>query len=162
MAAERDSEDENCEAGGGLVDGQPVNGVWPEQSATVADPSGTGGMVTPRTAAWVAEARRVSAAEHQLLGSHVWNPTSDHPRGKACDLMVGSDARQVSAAACRRQPDRQLGDPDGRHDRGALRDLVRQDLVRPAGTWKPYNGGGIYDPSDATGGHFNHIHVSLY
>ena len=27
--------------------------------------------------------------------------------------------------------------------------------------WRPYTGGGIYDPSDPTGGHFDHIHVSL-
>jgi hypothetical protein len=30
------------------------------------------------------------------------------------------------------------------------------------GTWIPYNGGGVYDPTDATGGHFDHVHVSLY
>jgi hypothetical protein len=30
------------------------------------------------------------------------------------------------------------------------------------GRWLPYNGGGVYDPSDATGGHFDHVHVSLY
>jgi hypothetical protein len=26
---------------------------------------------------------------------------------------------------------------------------------------RPYNGGGVYDPTDATGGHFDHVHVSV-
>jgi hypothetical protein len=30
------------------------------------------------------------------------------------------------------------------------------------GQWRPYNGGGVYNPSDATGGHYDHVHVSMY
>ncbi len=26
--------------------------------------------------------------------------------------------------------------------------------------WRPYTGGGVYDPTDATGGHHDHVHVS--
>ncbi|MDL5154439.1 hypothetical protein [Actinomycetospora termitidis] len=30
------------------------------------------------------------------------------------------------------------------------------------GGWgRPYDGGGVYDPSDATGGHYDHVHVSV-
>src|SRR4029453_16605404 len=89
-------QDDNCgQGGGGLQDGQPVNGVWPEQQATGPDPSGTGGMVTPRTAAWVAAARKnLGTLSMSCWDAHVWNPTSDHPRGKACDVMVGTDARR--------------------------------------------------------------------
>jgi hypothetical protein len=54
-------QDDNCQQGGGLVNGQPVNGVWPDEQATVTDPSGTGGKVTPRTAAWVGRPARTSA-----------------------------------------------------------------------------------------------------
>ena len=36
---------------------KPVNGVWPPEQQTITDPTGTGGLVTPRTAAWVALAR---------------------------------------------------------------------------------------------------------
>jgi hypothetical protein len=34
-------------------------------------------------------------------------------------------------------------------------------LNRDADGWRPYNGGGIYDPTQPTGGHFDHVHVSL-
>ena len=31
------------------------------------------------------------------------------------------------------------------------------------GTWEPYDGaGGLYNPSDCSGGHYDHIHVSMY
>jgi len=86
---------DNSECGQGLVSGQPVNGVWPPQEQTITDPTGTGGMVTPRTAAWIALARKsLGQLSMSCWDAHVWNPTSDHPRGKACDVMVGGDSRK--------------------------------------------------------------------
>jgi hypothetical protein len=155
--------EQSDDCGGGLIAGRPVNGVWPEQSATIADPTGTGGMVTPRTAAWVADARKnLGTLSMSCWDAHLWNPTSDHPRGKACDVMVGADARRSSSV----------------HARG---DQIANWAVKTAGqtgvhyviwygkiwsarrgTWIPYNGGGVYNPTDATGGHYDHVHVSLY
>jgi len=154
---------DSCDDGGGLVNGQPVNGVWPAQQATVADPTGTGGKVTPRTAAWVAQARAaLSDPPMSCWDAHAWNPTSDHPRGKACDVSVGSDARQSP-------PMRAKGDSIANWtlqtaSKTGVRYVIWYGKIWSArtGQWKPYNGGGIYDPTDATGGHFNHVHVSLY
>ena len=48
-----------------------------------------------------------------------------------------------------------------------IRYLIWQDRIWSPTTpdrngWgRPYNGGGIYDPTDATGGHYDHIHVSI-
>jgi murein DD-endopeptidase len=28
--------------------------------------------------------------------------------------------------------------------------------------WRPYDGGGVYDPGDVTGGHYDHVHISVY
>ena len=90
-------DDDNCGQSGGLTSGKPVNGVWPEQKATVPDPTGTGGMVTPRTAAWVAEARKnLGSLSMSCWDAHAWNPTSDHPRGMACD--VASEVDSLAAA----------------------------------------------------------------
>ncbi|WP_405065586.1 hypothetical protein OG558_27290 [Kribbella sp. NBC_01510] len=154
---------DNCEQGGGLVNGQPVNGVWPDEQATVTDPSGTGGMVTPRTAAWVAGARKnLGTLSLSCWDAHAWNPTSDHPRGKACDVMVGTDARKSAPAKAR-------GDQIANW---ALKTAAQTGVhyviwygkiwSARRGTWIPYNGGGVYNPTDATGGHFDHVHVSLY
>ena len=156
-------QDDNCQQGGGLVNGQPVNGVWPDEQATVTDPSGTGGRVTPRTAAWVAGARNnLGTLSLSCWDAHAWNPTSDHPRGKACDVMVGTDARKSAPAKAR-------GDQIANW---ALKTAAQTGVhyviwygkiwSARRGTWIPYNGGGVYNPTDATGGHFDHVHVSLY
>ena len=28
--------------------------------------------------------------------------------------------------------------------------------------WRPYSGGGVYDPGSITGGHYDHLHISVY
>jgi hypothetical protein len=33
--------------------------------------------------------------------------------------------------------------------------------VRGDDDWREYTGGGVYDPEDPTGGHYDHVHVSL-
>jgi hypothetical protein len=155
--------DSDCSQGGGLVDGKPINGVWPEQQATVTDPTGTGGLVTPRTAAWVAEARKnLGTLSMSCWDAHVWNPTSDHPRGKACDVMVGTDARKSSPARAR--GDQIANWAVKTAGQTGVRYVIWYGKIWSArrGTWIPYNGGGVYNPTDATGGHFDHVHVSLY
>jgi hypothetical protein len=149
--------------GEGLISGQPVNGVWPEQQQTVTDPTGTGGLVTPRTAAWVAEARKnLGTLSMSCWDAHVWNPTSDHPRGKACDIMVGTDARQSSPARAR--GDQIANWAVKTAGQTGVRYVIWYGKIWSArrGTWIPYNGGGVYSPTDATGGHYDHVHVSLY
>ena len=152
------------ECGGGLVaGGQPVNGVWPPEQQTITDPTGTGGLVTPRTAAWVALARStLGQLSISCWDAHLWNPTSDHPRGKACDLMVGGDARRSA-------PTKAAGDKIANWavqtaPQTGVRYVIWYGKIWSArrGTWIPYNGGGVYVPTDATGGHFDHVHVSLY
>ncbi|GAA1163240.1 hypothetical protein GCM10009630_71640 [Kribbella jejuensis] len=156
-------QDDNCDQSGGLTAGKPVNGVWPEQTATIKDPTGTGGLVTPRTAAWVAEARKnLGALSMSCWDAHAWNPTSDHPRGKACDVMVGADARKSPPA--RTRGDQIANWAVKTAGQTGVHYVIWYGKIWSArrGTWIPYNGGGVYNPTDATGGHFDHVHVSLY
>lgn len=149
--------------GGGLIAGKPVNGVWPPEEATVTDPTGTGGMVTPRTAAWVAQAgKSLGALSMSCWDAHLWNPTSDHPKGRACDVMVGTDARRSPSA--RAKGDRIANWAISTAGQTGVRYVIWYGKIWSArrGTWIPYNGGGVYVPTDATGGHFDHVHVSLY
>jgi len=156
-------DEDTCDSGGGLESGQPVNGVWPEQAQSVTDPTGTGGLLTPRTAAWVAEARKnLGTLSMSCWDAHVWNPTSDHPRGKACDVMVGADARRSSPARAR-------GDEIANWavktaGQTGVHYVIWYGKIWSArrGTWIPYNGGGVYVPTDTTGGHFDHVHVSMW
>lgn len=154
---------DECDEGGGLIAGRPVNGVWPPQQATVTDPTGTGGMVTPRTAAWVGQARAaLGNPPMSCWDAHVWNPTSDHPKGKACDVFVGGDGR--GSAAARAKGDRIANWAIQTAGTTGVRYLIWYGKIWSArtGEWKAYNGGGVYDPGSATGGHYDHVHVSLY
>ncbi|WUJ68459.1 hypothetical protein OG809_25520 [Kribbella soli] len=156
-------DDDNCGQSGGLTAGKPVNGVWPQQKATVTDPTGTGGLVTPRTAAWVAAARKnLGNLSMSCWDAHAWNPTSDHPRGLACDVMVGTDARQ--SAPARARGDQIANWAVTTAGQTGVHYVIWYGKIWSArrGTWIPYNGGGVYNPTDATGGHFDHVHVSLY
>lgn len=154
---------DGCGGSSELISGRPVNGIWPEQSATVPDPTGTGGMVTPRTALWVERIRKeLHVGSMTCWDAHLWNPTSDHPKGKACDVMVGPDARK---SASQRANGNKIANWS---IRTAAQTGVHyviwygQIWTAQTGRWRTYDGGGIYDPSDATGGHYNHVHVSLW
>jgi hypothetical protein len=152
---------DNC--GQGLVAGKPVNSVWPPQAASVADPTGTGGKVTPRTALWVAQARKsLGTLSMTCWDAHLWNPTSDHPKGLACDVMVGADSRR--SATAKTAGDRVANWTIQTAAQTGVHYVIWYGKIWSArrGTWEPYNGGGVYNPTDATGGHFDHVHVSLY
>lgn len=94
------------------------------------------------------------------------NPTSDHPLGKGCDFFpgaVGRFAREVEldngwrAAEWFRINAEQL----------QVSYIIWQGRIWSPGTddqggWgRAYTGGGVYDPSDAVGGHYDHLHVSF-
>jgi hypothetical protein len=129
------------------------------------DPTGTGGCVTG-AAAWLV----AQVAEHAHRGpvtcwdAHAWNPFSDHPRGRACDYTIGRLGRRPSQAET----------AEGWRLAGWLRAharplhvayLIWQGRIwsadRDREGWRAYSGGGVYDPADVTGGHYDHVHVSL-
>jgi hypothetical protein len=96
---------------------------------------------------------------------HAWNPTSDHPTGRACDYTIG-----------------RLGTfpDDALATRGwAMAEWLRLNapllhvhyvifqgriwsVEKDVLGWRPYSGAGVYDPHDASGGHWDHIHVSTF
>ena len=98
---------------------------------------------------------------------HAWNPSSDHPAGRACDYFparsgafpAGVDVADGWAVATFLRENA---------DELRVRYVIWQGRIwyRGAGDagdgWgRPYTGGGVYDPQDATGGHFDHVHVSV-
>ncbi|MFI7679474.1 transglycosylase SLT domain-containing protein [Actinophytocola sp. NPDC049390] len=135
---------------------------------SVPDPT-TAGCVTAATANGISELRRVFGGQVRSAGcfaARPWNPTSDHPRGRGCDVF----------------PDRAGIFPTGEPLTAGWRmaawlrvhsEALRVKYViwqgrfwdtstRDNGGWGTrYTGGGVYDPSDATGGHYDHIHVSF-
>ena len=93
---------------------------------------------------------------------HAWNPASDHPQGKAYDVFPGRGA--VSPTAL----EKARGDAVA----ASLQATAAQTGVglliwsgrdwQPGRDWDSYTGGGVYDPRSPTGGHFDHVHISVY
>lgn len=150
-------------SGTSLPQPAPVPGAAEARCANV-DPTGTGGCVTPATA-WLVQ--QMEAAFGLLTMTcwdrHAWNPSSDHPRGRACDVSIGAPGSFPPARDASR----------GHQIAEWLRanaDPLRVAYVIWAGRiwsasradegWRPYGGGGVYDPADPTGGHYDHVHVS--
>lgn len=156
-------------AGGDAVPSAPVAAnaspfIGGLAGCTVPDPTATGGCVT-RAMAWVLSQieAHFGSLPTACWDRHAWNPTSDHPRGKACDITFGrigtfpgtADVTsgwalatwlRANAAALRANYVIWQGRIWSRsHDRDG---------------WRAYAGGGVYNPSDPTGGHYDHVHVS--
>ncbi|MEJ3656997.1 hypothetical protein WEH80_28950 [Actinomycetes bacterium KLBMP 9759] len=134
--------------GDGCLTGATRHGL---EAAEAAFGSWTGGPVIRSAGCW---------------DEHAWNPRSDHSRGRACDLFATAPGTFAKGAELEA----------GWRVAGWFRDhaeplrvgyLIWQGRywdpgVADDGGWgRRYTGGGIYDTSNATGGHFDHVHVSF-
>ncbi|WP_341359761.1 hypothetical protein V5H98_00345 [Georgenia sp. M64] len=145
--------------------GAPAPFTGEKGGCTAADPTGTGGCLTAPTSWMLEQVTAAFGAQPATCWSeHAWNPGSDHPAGRACDFFpgpagefaAGTDLAEGWATAewLRRHADALQ-----------VRYVIWQGRIwvesRPHLGWAPYDGGGVYDPTDAVGGHFDHVHVSM-
>jgi hypothetical protein len=98
---------------------------------------------------------------------HAWNPRSDHSRGRACDLFATEPGRFAEGT------DLEAGWQVAHWFRSNAEPLRVKYLIWQGRYWAPdvedqgdgwgrrYSGGGVYDVRDATGGHFDHVHISF-
>lgn len=131
------------------------------------DPTSTG-CLTPAAAHGVAEMVRTFGKHRNgptlraahCWSEHAWNPSSDHPRGRACDIYTSDSGAFANGVG--------LGSGNAvaawfrdNHEPLAVSYVIWQGRI-----WSPergdrkYSGGGRYDPNDPVGGHYDHIHVS--
>lgn len=132
----------------------------------VDDPTGSG-QITRRMLHTYTEVNRAFGG-HWPWGigcwdPHAWNPTSDHPKGKACDFAVGRIGRRPTAEE--RSTGWQLAFWLQRNARSLGVTYVIWDrriwsLARTRDGWRIYDGGGVYDSASITGGHMDHVHCS--
>lgn len=98
--------------------------------------------------------------------AHAWNPRSDHPRGRACDLFPTAPGRFAKGAEL------DAGWRVARWYADHAAALKIRYLIWQGRYWAPgvadrdgwgrrYSGGGVYDARSATGGHYDHVHVSF-
>lgn len=141
----------------------PTTSGWAPEHAAVADPTGTGGAITPRMSALY---HAVQASGITVRGATCWdphpqNPASDHPRGKACDIFLDphnpDDVNRGWQLA---------GWLTTTQTTYGIHYLIWQGQFWSAEspTWRPYRSD-IYrcpNPANLTGCHYDHIHISVY
>jgi hypothetical protein len=148
--------------GGGPLPGAPGPYTGIGGGCVVDDPT-TAGCLTP-AAAHLYEQVEVAFGPWPwgvtCWDAHAWNPSSDHPRGKACDYTVGAIGQHPSDGD--KAVGWQLADWLTTHAAALRVNYViwQGQIWQSSRGWRPYSGGGVYDPSDTTGGHYDHVHVS--
>lgn len=143
---------------GAQGDAAPFPGGAPNQ--TVDDPT-SDGQITARTAYVLAQIR----ARFPNTSWACWrrgDSRSEHPDGRACDGTFGNAIGEVATGQALvlgweltnwlKANARTLG----------INYLIWQgqiwSVARDAEGWRPYDGGGMHDPNDVTGGHYDHAH----
>ncbi|MHB1063605.1 MAG: M23 family metallopeptidase [Georgenia sp.] len=91
--------------------------------------------------------------------------SSEHPLGRACDLTFGNAIGQhPTPAQLEAGWDLTNWMKDHAETLG-VEYLIWQgkiwSLARDAEGWRDYNGGGMHNPGDVTGGHYDHLHVTV-
>ena len=143
--------------------------LLPQACSVVPDPSTGTGCLTPRM-----------AALYTQLVAQGWHPDcyrpsdpvagSDHPLGKACDAppgtygMLPTAAQQAAGNALAASLQATAG-------RTGVHYLIWYGRIwnadRAHEGWRPYQGAGVYNttpstPTGITGGHYDHVHISVY
>ena len=153
---------EECDTGAGaLGDPVPVEG---DPDELVDDPTSDGQITV----------RMLSVYEQTLAGfpESTWacysprpGQKSEHPLGRACDVAFGNAIGQYPTPG-QLEYGWQVTNWLMQHAetlgveyliwQGKIRSLARADEG-----WRDYTGGGMHDPGDVTGGHYDHLHITV-
>lgn len=90
---------------------------------------------------------------------------SDHPLGRACDVTFGNPIGQHPTDS-QREAGWEVTYWLQEHAETLGVDYLIWDgkiwvLGRDDEGWRDYDGGGMHDPDDPTGGHYDHLHISV-
>ncbi|WP_019482636.1 M23 family metallopeptidase [Arthrobacter sp. TB 23] len=90
---------------------------------------------------------------------------SEHPLGRACDLTFGNAIGQHPTPSQLEAGWEATNWMKDHAETLGVEYLIWQGkiwtLARDDEGWRDYDGGGMHDPSDVTGGHYDHLHVTV-
>ncbi len=141
----------------------PGGDLAPEACSVRPDPTTGRGCLTPRMLN-IATQLMAQGWTMSCWDEHAWNPDSDHPLGRACDAFPGLGGRMPNAAQ-KARGDALASSLQASAGQTGLAYVIwygRQwSTGRGADGWRPYGGGGVYDAASVTGGHYDHVHISV-
>jgi Transglycosylase SLT domain len=151
----------------------PAAFLGPRTGCTQHDPTTSGCLTAAARYGLDAEAAAFgdyhqgpSVSRASCWDAHAWNPSSDHAKGRACDLFPGAAGNFAQGAPLSQ------GWRVANWFRTNAAALHVSYLIWQGRYWDPstgdqggwgerYSGGGVYNVRDATGGHYDHVHVSF-
>ncbi|WP_166355031.1 M23 family metallopeptidase [Phytoactinopolyspora limicola] len=141
---------------------QPFTG---SPGGRVDDPTGTGGWVTRQLAHLIAETRSAFPNTGWSCWAERPGTDSDHPHGRACDVTFGNAIGEHPTDTQRAEGWRTTTWLQLHADALWVDYLIWDGLIwsvnRTDEGWRSYDGGGMHDPDDVTGGHYDHLHLSV-
>lgn len=151
-----------CDVSASAGEPGPYTGGDPDR--LVNDPT-TGGRITARMAHVMAQAQKVFPDTSWSCYSPRPGTRSEHPLGRACDITFGNPIGRRPTPA---QLEAGWGVTNWMKNNAetlGVQYLIWQgtiwSLARDHEGWRPYNGGGMHDPTNITGGHYDHLHVTV-
>jgi hypothetical protein len=158
----------DVEGGAGAGDAGCTNAGGPATSYPgdnpdhlIDDPT-TDGQITERTAYILAQVEKNFPDSHWECWSPRTGQKSEHPLGRACDGTFGNS---IGTAASGDALDYGWKVTNWLKDNAetlGVEYLIWQgriwSVARASEGWRPYDGGGMHDPSSVTGGHYDHLH----
>ena len=90
---------------------------------------------------------------------------SEHPLGRACDITFGNAIGHYPTPGQLEAGWKVTNWMKDNAEVLGVEYLIWQgkiwSLARDDQGWRPYNGGGMHDPGNVTGGHYDHLHVTV-
>ena len=140
---------------------EPFPGDDPD--AMVDDPT-TDGQITARTAHILDQVQTAFPDSDWVCYSPRPGQDSDHPRGRACDGTFGNAIGEPATGQALELGWAVTNWLQEHAETLGIDYLIWQGQIWVASRadegWRDYDGGGMHDPDDPTGGHFDHVHWS--
>lgn len=152
-----------CDPEAGAPGGEPEPFAG-DPGQMVDDPT-SNGQITARTLHLYQQTRAAFPDTSWACWSPRPGTTSEHPLGRACDVTFGNPIGQRPTPA-QLEAGWQVTNWMKQHAQVlGVEYLIWQgkiwSLARDSEGWRPYDGGGMHDPADVTGGHYDHLHVTV-
>lgn len=160
-----------------LVNAPAYDGTTlPAETKSITDPTPgaeAGGMVTARMYTLITTVEKtypaIDTAALYCWDAHTFNPQSDHPQGRACDIpfygcTFGDASRTTSPTTGTEAGNAAANWLVANAAKYGIHYVIWRGQIWYAttGTWQTYTGAAGSDPSTCSGGHYDHIHVSVY
>ncbi|MEI2811920.1 MAG: M23 family metallopeptidase [Nocardioides sp.] len=146
-----------CSIAGGPA--TPYGGDNPDH--LVDDPT-TNGQITERTASILAQIEQNFPESSWACWADRAGHDNEHELGRACDGTFGNS---IGTAASGHALDYGWQVTNWVKDNATTLGVAYViwqgriwSVARASEGWRPYDGGGMYDPNSVTGGHFDHLH----